>query len=60
MAATRRSSRQRKSAISDDYYVFLQEVEDTSGISKDDPVTFEEAISGPDSQKWIKAMGDEL
>ena len=60
VAATRKSSRQRKSAISDDYYVFLQEVEDTSETSKDDPITFEEATSGPDSQKWIKAIGDEL
>jgi hypothetical protein len=39
----RRSQRERRSAISDDYVVYLQELENDLGI-ENDPVSFSEAI----------------
>jgi hypothetical protein len=36
----RRSTRERRNAISDDYIVFLQEHEDDNGMIEDDPINF--------------------
>ena len=36
----RRSTRERRSAIPDDYVVFLQEHEENNGMMEDDPVNF--------------------
>lgn len=36
----RRSTRERKSSISDDYVVFLQECEDDIGLIEEDPINF--------------------
>ena len=55
----RRSTRERESAISDDYIVFLQEHEDTEGMVDDDPVTFHQAMQDSNSHKWIEAMNEE-
>ena len=55
----RRSQRERRHAISDDYVVYLQESDYDIGTSKD-PVSFSQAISCSDSDKWIDAMNDEL
>ena len=57
--ALRRSQRQRRSAISDDYMVYLQESDFDIGIDKD-PVSFSQAINSPNSSKWVEAMKDEL
>ncbi|PHT84733.1 BEL1-like homeodomain protein 2 [Capsicum annuum] len=57
--ASRRSQRQRKSAISDDYLVYPHESETDLGID-DDPVSFSQAIESNNSDKWINAMKDEL
>jgi transposase InsO family protein len=57
--ALRRSQRERRSAISDDYVVYLQESDFDIGTSKD-PVSFSQAIEGNNSVKWIDAMNDEL
>jgi len=54
----RRSTRERRSAISDDYLVYLQESEIDSAI--DDPVSYKKAIECEESDKWIDAMKDEL
>ena len=55
----RRSSRVRKSAIPSDYVVYLQETDYMSGINQD-PISFSEAMSRTDSEKWSDAMKDEL
>ena len=52
----RRSSRVRKSAISEDYEVYMSEEIQMEG----DPTTFEEAIRSPHSSKWLEAMEDEI
>ena len=56
----RRSTREKRSAISDDYIVFLQEHEDGIGLTEDDPINFCQAMRSSNSQKWINAMNDEM
>lgn len=58
-AVLRRSQRERRSAISDDYVVYLQESDFDIGINKD-PVSFSQAIESDNSSKWIDAMNEEL
>ncbi|KAL4335653.1 hypothetical protein GQ457_07G001670 [Hibiscus cannabinus] len=53
----RRSTRERKNAISDDYIVFLQENQE--GMMEDDPINFHHAMQSINSQKWIDAMQEE-
>ncbi|WVZ13110.1 hypothetical protein V8G54_017640 [Vigna mungo] len=55
----RRSQREGKSAISNDYVVYLQESENDLSIDND-PVSFSEAINGDNSDKWLNVMKDEL
>ncbi|KAL6506088.1 hypothetical protein OROHE_022617 [Orobanche hederae] len=55
----RRSTRERRNAISDDYFVFLHEHEDDNGMMEDDPINFHQAMKSTNSQKWIDAMQDE-
>ncbi|KAJ9567681.1 LOW QUALITY PROTEIN: hypothetical protein OSB04_003647 [Centaurea solstitialis] len=55
----RRSMRERRSAISDDYHVYLTEIEFDLG-EDDDPTSFKEAMGSPNKDKWLKAMEDEL
>ncbi|KAG8475050.1 hypothetical protein CXB51_031854 [Gossypium anomalum] len=55
----RRSTRERRNAIPDDYIVFLQEHEDDNGMMEDDPINFHQAMKSSNSQKWIDAMKDE-
>ena len=56
----RRSTRERRSAISNDYIIFLQEHEDGIGLTEDDPINFSQAMKSSNSQKWIDAMNDEI
>ncbi|KAL0349904.1 UNVERIFIED_CONTAM: hypothetical protein Sradi_4139600 [Sesamum radiatum] len=56
----RRSNRERRSALSDDYIVFLQEHEVDIGMMKDDPINFHQAMECSNSQKWIDAMNEEI
>jgi len=49
-----------RSAIPDDYIIFLQEHEDGIGLTKDDPINFCQAMCGSNSQNWINAMKDEM
>ncbi|GJZ54599.1 retrovirus-related pol polyprotein from transposon TNT 1-94 [Tanacetum coccineum] len=51
--------RVRKSAIPDDYIVYLQEMDFDIGIDND-PVSFSQAIKGDKSKMWIDAMKEEL
>ena len=55
----RRSTRERRSAIPDDYVVFLQEHEENNGMMEDDSVNFHQAMQDSNSEKWIEAMNDE-
>jgi hypothetical protein len=56
----RRSIRERKSAISNDYIVFLQENEFNIGMMEDDSVTLRQALESVNSHKWTKAMDEEI
>ncbi|RDY08220.1 hypothetical protein CR513_07571, partial [Mucuna pruriens] len=56
----RRSIKERRHAIPDDYIVFLQEHEDDIGLTKDDPINFCQAMQSSNSQKWIDAMKDKI
>ncbi|KAL5541407.1 hypothetical protein UlMin_043451 [Ulmus minor] len=47
----RRSTRERRNAISDDYIVYLQEHEVESGMMEDDPINFQQAMKSSNSQK---------
>jgi len=56
----RRSMRERRSVMLDDYVVFLQENEDpNNGVMEDDPITVRQAIHDPNSEKWIEVMREE-
>jgi hypothetical protein len=53
---TRRSQRVRRSAISDDYEVYVSEEIQIEG----DPTSFEEVMRSIHSSKWLEAMEDEI
>jgi hypothetical protein len=56
---TRRSQRERKSAIPNDYVIYMSE--DVNDIGKmDDPASYKEAIKGEKFLKWCEAMEEEL
>ena len=57
--ALRRSQRERKSTICDDYMVYLHESDFDIGTSTD-PISFSQAIKSVDSIKWMDAMKDEM
>jgi hypothetical protein len=52
----RRSQRVRRSAISEDYEVYVSEEIQMEG----DPTSFEEAMRSVHSSKWLEAMEDEI
>ncbi|RDX67398.1 hypothetical protein CR513_53731, partial [Mucuna pruriens] len=56
----RRSIRERRHAIPDEYLVFLQEHKDDIGLIEDDPINFCEAMQSSNSKKWIDAIKDEI
>ncbi|KAL3520958.1 hypothetical protein ACH5RR_019107 [Cinchona calisaya] len=56
----RRSTTERRSAILDDYIVFLQEHEDGIGLVEDDPINFHQAMLSAYSHKWIDAMNEKI
>ena len=55
----KRSTRERKSAIANNYIVYLQEHDSDIG-PEDDPTSLNEAKLGIYSTKWSNAMKDEL
>ena len=55
----RRSMRERRNAILDDYIVFLQDHEDETGVIEDNPINFHQAMQSSNSHKWIEAMNGE-
>jgi hypothetical protein len=52
----RRSQRAKRSAISEDYEVYVSEEIQIEG----DPTSFEEAMRSAHSSKWPEAMEDEM
>jgi len=56
----RRSTRERRSVILDEYLVYLQEHEDGISLTEDDPINFCKAMKNSKSQKWIDAMEEEI
>ncbi|RDY11445.1 hypothetical protein CR513_03890, partial [Mucuna pruriens] len=52
--------RERRHAILDNYFVFLQEHEDDIGLIEDDLINFCQAMQSFNSQKWIDVMKYEL
>lgn len=56
----RRSTREKRSAIPEDYIVFLHEHEDDIGVMEDDPISFRQAMESSNSQKWVNAMNEEI
>jgi transposase InsO family protein len=56
----RRSTREKRSAISSDYHVYLQEHEYDIGVLKDDPINLKQAMEDSNSHKWIDAMNEEI
>ncbi|KAM1458261.1 hypothetical protein ACFX2I_035324 [Malus domestica] len=55
---TRRSTRTRKPAISNDFLVYLQEAEFSS--QEEDPLNFKKAIESLNNAYWQEAMQSEL
>ncbi|RVW42708.1 Retrovirus-related Pol polyprotein from transposon TNT 1-94 [Vitis vinifera] len=55
----RRSTRERRSTISDEYVVYLQEHEFDMGL-EDDPISVSQVKQSSNSKKWIEAMKDEM
>jgi len=47
----KRSTRERRNVISDDYVLFLQEHEGTDGLMEGDPINFHLAMQDSNSQK---------
>ncbi|KAH9678593.1 hypothetical protein KPL71_025781 [Citrus sinensis] len=58
-AQLRRSTRERRNVIPDDYIVFLHEHEDETGVMENDPINFHQAMQSSNSHKWIEAMNEE-
>ena len=55
----RRSQRERRFVILDEYVVYLQESDFDIGSSKD-LISFSQALESVDSTKWMNSMKDEL
>nr|KYP51274.1 hypothetical protein KK1_026958 [Cajanus cajan] len=56
----RKSTREKRSAIPNDYILFLQENEVGIGLMEDDLINFHQAMESFNSQKWIDAMNEEI
>ena len=54
-----RSQRQKKSVISNDYVVYLQESKFDLGIDED-PISFSQAMRSVNSTKWLDVMKEQL
>ena len=52
----RRSQRERRPAISNDYVVYLYKTKTNLSINDNDPVLFSQAISCDNFEKWLNVM----
>ncbi|RVW13644.1 Retrovirus-related Pol polyprotein from transposon TNT 1-94 [Vitis vinifera] len=55
----RRSTREKRSTILDDYVVYLQEHEFDMGL-EDNPISVSQVKQSSNSEKWIEAMKEEM
>ena len=58
--ALKRSQRERRPAISNDYVIYLHEIETNLSINDNDPVLFSQAIICDNSEKWLNVMKEEI
>jgi len=58
--ALRRSPRERRLAISNDYMVYLHETETNLSINDNDPVSFSQFVSCDNFEKWLNFMMEEI
>ena len=58
--ALRRSQSEMRLVISNDYVVYLHETEIDLSINGNYPVSFSQAISCDNSEKWLNAMKEEI
>ena len=58
--ALRRSQREKRPSISNDYEVYLHETETNLSIDDNDPVLFSQAIICDNSEKWLNVMKEEI
>ena len=56
----RRSTKEKRSVVSDDYIMFLQDHQDDIGIMEDDPINFQQALKSYSSQKWINTVEEKI
>ena len=56
----RRSQRERRPTISNDYVAYLQDSEVDLRVHDNDPVLFLPTINSDNVDKWLNAMKDEL
>lgn len=56
----RKSTREMRSAISDDYVVFFQEHDTNVKVVEGDPINFHQAKQNSNFRKWIDFVTDEL
>ena len=54
--ALRRSQREKRLAISNDYVVYLHETKIDLSINGNDPVSFSQVVSCDNFEKWLNAM----
>ena len=58
--ALRRFQRERRLAISNDYVVYLHEIETNLRINDNDSISFSQAVSCDSSEKWLNAIKEEM
>ena len=54
--ALRRSERERRPTISNNYVVYLLERETNLSINDDDPISFSQVVSCDNFKKWLNSM----
>ena len=58
--ALRRSQRERRPTILNDYVAYLHETETNLSVNGNDPVSFSQAISCDNFEKWLNVMKEEI
>jgi len=58
--ALRMSQRERRPTISNDYVVYLHEIEIDLSINDNDSVLFSQIVSCDNYEKWLNAMKEEI
>ena len=56
----RRSQRERRPTILNDYVVYLHETKIDLSIDDNDPISFSQAVSCDNSKKWLNSMKEKI